>query len=188
MGSGKSTVASFFAGMGAKTIDADGIGHELLSPGKACFRSVVRNFGKGILKNGKIDRAKLGAIVFKKRKALAQLERIIHPAVRREILAQIRRNKKSVWVVDVPLLFEAGFDRFMDRTVVVTANRDKQIDRAVKKLNITRAEALQRIQRQMPQAQKIRRADFIIDNNGNISQTKQQVKRIWQKIQLKTKN
>ena len=188
LGSGKSTAASMFARCGARIVDSDRIAHGLIAASGNCYRPVVRAFGREILTNGRIDRKKLGRSVFNDRKALLRLERIVHPAVRKEIIKEVKKNKRKIIIVDVPLLFESGFDRMMDCTIVVKAGRKKQIERARRKLKVTRAEVLKRINRQWPQSEKIRRADFIINNNGTIQQLNQQVRKIWQKIQPKTKN
>ena len=85
-------------------------------------------------------------------------------------------------IIEVPLLFESGFDTLMDRTITVKANQRTQIERALKTMNITKAQARRRIGAQMPLRKKIRLADMIIDNNGTLKQTKKQVKQIWEKL------
>ncbi len=186
LGSGKSTVASIFKGLGAKVIDADKIAHQLIYPGQPCFLAVVKMFGKDILTSGKIDRAKVASQVFSNPKKRRQLEEIIHPAVRKVILAKIKKHKDGrrtgVLIVDVPLLFEVKLNDCVDCSIVVKANKAIQIVRATKLLGITRAEAQRRIKAQMPLRQKIRLADIIIDNNETLKQTQKQVKQIWEKL------
>ena len=183
LGSGKSTVAGMFAALGAEVLDADAIARQQTRPGTVCFRRIVKAFGKGILKAGRIDRKKVAQQVFRDPKQLRELERIVHPEVRKEISAQIKRLKrKKIVVIDVPLLFEAKMDRDVDISVVVNASRTHQIARAAKLLDISKAEARRRIKAQMPLRQKIRLADMIIDNDGTIQQTKEQVKQIWEKL------
>ncbi len=186
LATGKSTVAGIFAALGAKVIDADAIAHELMHPKGACFQSVVKLFGQDILSRGYIDRKKIAEIVFQDIKKLDQLVRIIHPEVRKEILKAIQSfkkgGKKKVVVVDVPLLFESKLHHYVDLSVVVKATQAQQVERAVDRLNITKAQARHRIKAQMPLREKIRLADIIIDNRGNITQIKKQVKRIWQEL------
>ena len=187
LGTGKSTVAGMFAALGAKVIDADKTAHRLIRPGAPCFRKVVKLFGKEILKAGGIDRKKVSQRVFKDRKLLIKLNRVVHPAVRNAMLAEIARYRKTKRyakvILDVPLLFETGMDKWVDQTIVVRSTRERQITRATRALGITEAEAKQRIRAQMPLQKKIRKADMIINNNGTINQSKKQVKKIWQKLQ-----
>lgn len=186
LGTGKSTVAGMFARRGAKVISADAIAHALLRPEGGCSREVLKAFGPGILADRQIDRRKLADIVFKDREALKVLTEIIHPKVRREIQKEIAHLKKtaprSIVVVDVPLLFEAGLNRQMDVTITVKAGRENQLKRSTKGLGISKAEALRRMKAQMPLRKKIRLADIIIDNNATTTETQKQVKAIWQKL------
>ena len=186
LGSGKSTVARMFAVFGAQIIDADKIAHQQMQPGTRCFRLIVKMFGKDILTSGRINRKKVAAQVFRDPKKLRKLERIIHPAVRKIILLKIKQYKRDkrnkAVVIDVPLLFEAKLNNYVDRSIVVKANKTVQIARAVKLLGITKAEAQRRIKAQMPLRQKIRLADMIIDNNATLTQTQKQVKQIWERL------
>ena len=189
LGTGKTTVAKMFFDLGAKVMDADAIAHRLMRRGGAAFKPIVRHFGEKILKAGEIDRRKLAEIVFNDVRQLDKLCRIIHPLVAKEIKDTIanfkRRQAKQTIVLDVPLLIEAGFNEWVDYVVVVKANRKMQLDRAVRRMGLTRAEAVKRLNVQMPILEKIRCADIIIDNRGNLTETKKQVRKIWQKIQRK---
>jgi len=161
---GKSTVAAMFARCGAVIIDADVLAHQVVEPGKPAWREIVKTFGKDILNPDRtIDRHRLGAIVFRSPAKRTQLERIIHPRVAREQqrLAReaTRKNPHAVVMYDVPLLFEAGIDKRVDITIVVTANQETQIARLNKRNGLSRTEALRRIKSQMPMAQKRRLAD-----------------------------
>ena len=167
---GQSTVAKMFGQCGAVVIDADELAREVVKPCKPAWRKIVKTFGRGILHpDCTINRHALGAIVFHDKKNLRRLERIIHPRVARE---QIRLTKqaakkekapKAVVIYDVPLLFEAGIDKRVDKVIVVTADRDTQIARLRKRNRLTRAEAIRRIHSQMPLSKKIRLADIVID-------------------------
>ena len=191
LGTGKSTVAGFFAGLGAVVLDADAIAHQLIGPRGACTGAVVKAFGSAILKGGNIDRRRLAAIVFHDPKKIKRLEGIIHPNVNKEISARLTEFKRDsqvqVVILDVPLLFESRLDRLVDYTVVVKAGRQNQMKRAVGKLRLSRGEALRRIRNQMPLREKIRRADIIIDNEGSLTKTYNQVKEIWQRIHRRKK-
>ena len=186
LGTGKSTVARMFMDFGAKVLDADRIAHQQMLPGAVCFRPIVKTFGKDILTAGRIDRKKVAARVFLDIKQLRKLEQIVHPAVRKVIIAKIRQYKKnrrkSVMVIDIPLLFESKLNRYVDFTIVVKASRTKQILRATKNLGMTKVDALRHIRAQMPLRQKIRLADIIIDNDGSLIKTKKQVVQIWEKL------
>ena len=184
LSAGKTTVASIFRKMGAQIIDADQWTHALMAPRGKCFKAVVREFGEDILVKGKIDRKKLGAIVFDDLKKLRKLEGIIHPVVRKMILETLKKlgKTKGIVILSVPLFFEGGYKRYVDLTMVVTASRRQSIQRACQCLRISKTEALRRIRRQMPQREKIRLADMIIDNNGTLQHTQKQVREIWEHI------
>ena len=184
LGTGKTTVARLFARQGARVVDADAIARRLIGIRGACHRRVVKEFGKEILSGRTIDRRKLAAIVFSDPKKRRRLESSIHPFVRMEIIRQFQRYKKtkSIMVVDVPLLFESGFDRLMNFTVVVKANRRQQLARITKRRTISRREALRRIKAQWPIVKKIALADFVVDNRGPLGSTQRQVKQIWKKV------
>ena len=186
LGTGKTTVAAMFADFGAKVLNADRIAHQQITPKGACFKRVVRTLGKNILTAGRIDRRKVAASVFTNSRQLHKLERIIHPVVRKVLRTKIQEYKKGkgkvVVVMDVALLFESKLNVDSDLTVVVKTSRVTQINRAIKQLNITKADAKRRIKAQMPLEKKIRIADMIIDNNGTLTNTKKQVKQIWEKL------
>lgn len=182
LGAGKTTVLEYFAQCGAVVIDTDGIVHELLAGGRCCH-AVGKAFPEAVI-GGRIDRKALGRIVFDQPRKLKLLEKILHPAVRRDVEQRIRslllkRSKPRMVVVDVPLLFEAKFDDLCDVTVVVRANQALQIKRLVKKRGMTIREILIRIRQQMPQGEKMKKADFIVDNRYTKAKTRAQIKKIW---------
>jgi dephospho-CoA kinase len=169
---GKTTVATMFRRYGAVVIDADELAREVVKPGKPAWRQIVRTFGRQILNPDRtINRHALGAIVFHDKKKLRRLEGIIHPRVAREqerLTRQASRsNPKAVVVYDVPLLFEAGIDKRVDKIAVVTADRDTQIARLKKRNGLTRTDALRRIKSQMPLSHKRRRADYVLDGTAD---------------------
>jgi len=178
-GSGKTTAAGFFRSFGAEIIDADKLARKSTIPGSQAYRKIIRAFGKDILsKNKAIDRRKLAGIVFNDKKLLKKLNSIIHPGVIRAIISRIRDSRSEIVVLDVPLLIEAGLRRLVDIVIVVKITRAKQIKRLQKKTALSNGEILNRIESQISQNAKLRFANFIIDNNGTIGETKIQVERI----------
>jgi len=168
---GKSTVAAMFARCGAMVIDADVLARQVVEPDKPAWREIVKTFGKAVLNPDRtLNRQQLGSIVFASPAKRKQLECIIHPRVAREqqrlTREAARNNPHPIVIYDVPLLFEAGIDKRVDITIVVTADRDTQIARLNKRNGLSRAEALRRIKSQMPLAQKRRQADHVIDGTS----------------------
>lgn len=165
---GKSTVAKMFKQCGAIIIDADELAREVVLPGKPAWRGIVRQFGKSVLNADRtINRQALGAIVFSCPVKRRVLERLIHPRVAREqrrlTREAARKDPSAVVIYDVPLLFEAGIDKRVDKIIVVTADRSTQITRLKNRNGLTRSEALRRIRSQMPLSEKLRKADMVID-------------------------
>lgn len=187
LSTGKSTVALMFKELGANVVSADSMVHSLMKPEGSCYHQIVKVFGTDICKNNKIDRHVLANIVFSDFKLLKKLEKIVHPFVKREILALIQQNHhriQEMLIVEIPLLFESDYWRKFDKTIVVSSTKKQQVERAIQKIGITKSQALQRIQLQMPLARKKQMADFVINNRGNKTDTKIQVKKIWQQIQM----
>ncbi|MCP9452648.1 MAG: dephospho-CoA kinase [Nitrospira sp.] len=185
---GKSTVASMFKRCGAVVIDADGLAHSVVEPGKPAWREIIKQFGRAVLNPDQtINRRALGSLVFRDPAKRKQLEHIIHPRVAREQQRLIRearaRNPRAVIVYDVPLLFEAGIGKQVDYIVVVSSDRNTQIARLQKRDGLSRAEALRRINSQLPLAQKRRLADFVLDGTTNKRRLFTQVKALFQHFQ-----
>ena len=185
---GKSTVAKMFKQCGAIVIDADELAHEVVKPGKPAWREIVKTFGKTVLNPDRtLNRRELGAIVFRSRTKRRQLEHLVHPRVAREqarLTRQAARTDPAVVVIyDVPLLFEAGIDKRVDTTIVVTADRKTQIARIKKRNGLSRAEAIRRISSQMPLAKKILRADYTIKGTLSRSEAMTTIRRILLDLQ-----
>jgi len=175
-GSGKSTVANMFKSFGAELIDADKIAHRVIRPGSEIYKKIINAFSRSILKKNKtIDRKKIAKVVFKDKKLLQKLNRIIHPEVIKIIENQICASTKDIVVLDAPLLIEAGLKRLVDKLIVVSIHKKKQIERALKKASLSEADILKRIKAQIPLKDKIRLADFVIDNSSTIGKTRKQV-------------
>lgn len=172
---GKSTVAAMFSHCGAVVIDADALARDVVTPGKPAWKEIVKTFGKGVLDPDRtLNRQALGAIIFRYPAKRQALERIIHPRVAREqrrlTKQAARNNPNAVVIYDVPLLFEADIDKRVDKSIVVTADRETQIARLKKRNDFSRAEAIRRIKSQMPLAKKRQRADYVL--NGTIEKNR----------------
>lgn len=184
--SGKSTVSEMLARFGADIIDADCIAREIVEPGQKAWEQIVKCFGEAILfPDGAIDRKKLGTIVFADEKERKKLEEITHPEIRRRIrekLDAVREAGRRVAVLDIPLLIEVGWTDMVQQLWLVYIDRDTQLERLMRRDNLTVAEAQQRLAAQMPLADKRKYADVIIDNGGSLEDTAAQVQKAWDKL------
>lgn len=186
--SGKSLVARIFKALGAHVIDADRIVHELLSPGEEAWKEVLDHFGEDILlPDRSIDRRKLGRIIFNDRQERQWLNGCLHPKVFEVYTIQVRRilerSPDAIIVFDAALLIETGFHRRMDKTVVVYAEPEQQIERLVLRDGFTREEAIRRIESQMPLSEKRMHADYVIENTGTREQAKEYARHVYEKIE-----
>ena len=185
--SGKTSVAGLFRSMGAYVADADEISRHALDRGTDCYEKTVEAFGRGILcADGAVDRKKVASIVFSNSKAMAMLNGIIHPYVREIIRSDSARayaeDPKRMIVWDVPLLFETGYDTEVAKTIVVTARQSLRIQRVVERDGSTKAAALRRIRAQMPDREKVRRADYVIRNNGSWEELEQRTREVFYEL------
>jgi len=189
LASGKTAVARMFRQQGALVLDADKIAHKAISKGSACYRKIVRVFGKGCLnKDYTISRRKLARVAFGNRTNQRQLTSIIHPWVISTItkrLKQCRMKKKyKAVIVDAVLLIESGLYKKMDVNIVVKSTQAMQLERVLKYRDLSLDQARQRMKFQMPLARKIKYADYVIDNRSTLKNTKEQVKRLWKKFKF----
>jgi dephospho-CoA kinase len=187
--SGKSLVAKVFQDLGAHIIDADKIVHELLEPGQQAWEEVVEYFGPEIVFPDKtIDRRKLGEIVFKDAEKRAWLNQCLHPKVFAVYNARAKhlcaRALHAVIVLDAALLIETGYHKKMDRIVVVYSDQEQQMERLTSRDRFSREQALVRIRSQMPLSEKLKQADYVIENTGTREETEQQAREIFQKLKL----
>jgi dephospho-CoA kinase len=192
---GKSTVAGMLRELGCRVLEADKIAHRMIEPGAAAYDGVAHEFGSGILlRDGRVDRQKLGAMVFADPKKLARLNAIVHPpvlAAQDQELAAIEQSEPhAIAVVEAALLIEAGFHRKLDYLVVTWCTSEQQIERLTKQdgsLGARRAltveEARQRIAAQMPVEEKLGMADERIDCSGSFEHTRKQVVALYAKLQ-----
>jgi dephospho-CoA kinase len=182
LGMGKSTAAKFFAEAGVPVHDSDAVVHALYEGNAA---SLIEQAFPGSTAGGKVDRAKLGEMVINDSPALARLEAIVHPLVfasREKFLAEAAARGAPVVVLDVPLLFETAADRRCDAVVVVSAPAELQRARAFKRPGMTDDKLYALLAKQMPDAEKRRRADFVIDSSQDFDHTRAQIRDILQSI------
>ncbi|MDW7652309.1 MAG: dephospho-CoA kinase [Bacillota bacterium] len=180
---GKSTVGKLFAELGAYRIDTDMLARQVVEPGEPAYVAIVHFFGEGIIgPDGRLDRQRLAAAVFSDPKKLDALNKMTHPPVRTLLqakLEQARSEGECIVLVEVPLLYEAGFDRDVDCVVVVFTDEQTQLARLMARNGFSEDEARQRILAQMPVAEKAARADYVIDNSKAPDNTKAQVTELW---------
>jgi dephospho-CoA kinase len=180
---GKSTVGRMLTELGAEVIDADRIVHAVLAPDGAAYPVVVAAFGVGILAlDGTINRRKLGDLVFTDADALARLEQLTHPPVIAIIEERITASTAPVVAVEAIKLLESGVSDDYEAIWVTTCPETAQLKRLMKSRRLTREEALRRIHAQPPQAEKIARADVVIDTSGTLDETRAQVIAAWENI------
>lgn len=186
--SGKSTVSKMLADMGFPIVDADLIARLVVEPGTDTLKEIEAAFGSQvILPEGALNRAKLGELIFNDPESRQQLNNIIHPAIRKEMLRQraafLADGHKNV-ILDIPLLFESKLFNFADRILVVSVSEQNQLMRLMERNGLTEKEALARIGSQLPMSEKEAGADAVIFNNGTIEETKQQLVNILNEWQM----
>ena len=183
MGSGKTTFARFLASAGdGEHLDADEIAKRLMNPGRAGYEPVLEEFGTYITdEQGYIQPDKLADEVFGNPEKLSRLESILHPLVRQHMEETIKEARKSFYVLDVPLLFEAGMQELCDWTVTVVADVEKVVERMTER-GFSRENIEQRRKRQMSEEEKIKRADEVVRNNGSLEELSQRAEQILERI------
>lgn len=195
--SGKSTVGEMFVARGAYLVQADRIAHALMQPGEPVYNEVVRHFGRGILNpEGSINRAKLAEVAFgaatgaegERASRIEELNRIVHPSVIRSqeewVSAIGRQNPQAVAIVEAALLLEAGVGDRFDQLIVVTCNTEERVVRFAARqkigLEAARKEVVRRMAAQMSDEEKVKAADYVIENSGSLDDTRAQVLRLWE--------
>ncbi|MGA8432807.1 MAG: dephospho-CoA kinase [Candidatus Sulfotelmatobacter sp.] len=193
--SGKTAIGEMFVGLGAHLTQADRIAHALMEPGQYVYEQVISTFGRGILNpDGRISRAKLAEAAFGSEgnasSRIEELNRIVHPAVVRrqnEWMEEIARHHPGgVAIVEAALIIEAGAAKDFDRLIVVTCADEQRAERFAARQNMpldaARKEVARRMAAQLPDAEKIKTADFVIDNSGALDHTGTQVQQVWGKL------
>lgn len=182
---GKSLVLQMLRDLGAETIDADRLYHELISPGTPLWTALRSRFGDGIIgPDGEIDRRALGGIVFNDPVALADLDRITHPTVIAAAAERIRNSKATVIAIDAVKLVQSGMSELCDRVWLVDCDPTLQLSRLIERNGLSETEARRRIAAQ-PDFDAVRaRADLTIDNSGEIEATRRQVEEAWRELPI----
>ena len=201
--SGKSVVGEMFVGLGAHLAEADRIAHQLMQPGQPVYDEVVRHFGREILDpDGGVNRAKLAEAAFGagpakgRRSRIEELNRIVHPAVIRsqeEWMEEIgRQDPHAVAMVEAALILEAHSRERFDRLLVVTCSEEQRAARFASRQKVdveaARKEVTRRMAAQIPDEEKIKAADYVIDNSGSLEHTREQVREVWQRLRDKAEN
>jgi len=188
--SGKSTVARMFSELGAVVVNADELAREVVAPGSATLAAVVREFGPGVLRpDGSLDREGLGRRVFADGTVRRRLEALLHPAIRElseSRLAALRRSAAPLIIYEAPLLFEAGAETRVDAVLVVTVSEAEQLRRLVERDRFSEAEARARMAAQMPQAEKVARADWLIDSDCSLEVLQGRVADLYARLTART--
>jgi dephospho-CoA kinase len=191
--SGKSVVGEMFVALGAQLIQADAIAHELMQPGEAVYQEVLQHFGEGILNpDGTVNRARLAEAAFgaaggNQRSRIHELNQIVHPAVIRrqdEWMAHVgRADPRAIAMVEAALILEAGAAKRFDRLVVVTCRPEQRIQRWGARVGVDEETARREVERRMaaqfPDEEKIKSANYVIDNSGSLDETRKQVAKVY---------
>jgi dephospho-CoA kinase len=194
--SGKSVVGEMFVALGAHLIQADAIAHQLMQPGEAVYQEVVRHFGSGILNpDATVNRARLaeaafGASAENKSSRIEELNHIVHPAVisrQDEWMDEVgRKNPQAIAIVEAALVLEAGASQRFDQLVVVTCHPEQRIQRWAARVGVdeetARREVARRMAAQLPDEDKIKAAQYVIDNSGSLDETRKQVAKVYAEL------
>ena len=180
---GKTEVSKVLRDLGAEVISADEAGHESYRSGTEGWREVVAEFGEGILApGGEVDRGKLGTIVFEDERALSRLNAIVHPRVRSMVEGRIRGSRErggGVVVVEAALLLEASWASLADEVWVTVAREEQVVERVQGRDRLDEEAVGARLRSQMSQAERISRADAVIDNSGSLEDLRDRVRELW---------
>lgn len=181
-GSGKSTVAAMFRRAGIPVIDADLVSKKVMAPGERAYSNIVLELGSGILlPNGRIDRKKLGEIVFANPARRKRLEAATHPAILEiieEYLEKLSKKGCRAAMIEAALIHETGIKEIFEKVICVRCDEETQLRRVMARDSISREEALSRFKTQMDAKLKALESDHVIDNSGNLDETRAQVERI----------
>lgn len=189
IGSGKSSVAKWFVSRGLAVIDVDKEVHKILDKNEI-ITLITREFGNKYIENRKINRRLLGGLVFNNKQARKTLEEIIHPLVLNRMIAicqDLEAKGEEIVIIDIPLLYEAGWDVYVDEVWLVYVPLEIQIERIMKRNNFSRKEAEVRIRAQIPLEDKVKKADIVIDNSRSWKCTEDQLEKILEQLNIRIK-
>ncbi len=186
VGSGKSVVCEYLKNKGVPVVSTDELARKAVMPGTAAYDQIVSYFGKDVLSDdGTLNRKKLRSIITEDRNKKEMLEQFVHPEVFVQMEKEFEASKKKhapIIAVEVPLLFEAGLEKKFDFVLTISVNADVRVKRLMARDQITRKEAEAFMGIQMPEADKIKKSDFVIDNNGSIKETLVKVDRFYENL------
>ncbi|WP_148888399.1 dephospho-CoA kinase [Streptococcus cristatus] len=184
--SGKSTVTEFLRQQGYQVIDADQVVHELQEPGERLYQALLSTFGSAILQeDGRLDRPKLGAMIFGNPDLLTQSSQLQNEIIREELAHRrdLLAETEDIFFMDLPLLFELEYDNWFDQIWLVDVTEETQLSRLMARNDLSQEEAEKRISAQLSLQEKQKRADVLIDNNGLLEGTRQQLRDALQKLE-----
>ena len=184
--SGKSTVTEFLRQQGYQVIDADQVVHELQEPGERLYQALLSAFSPAILQeDGRLDRPKLGAMIFGNPELLAQSSQIQNQIIREELAGRrdLLAEMEDIFFMDLPLLFELQYEDWFDQIWLVDVTEETQLSRLMTRNSLSQEEAEKRIAAQLSLQEKRKRADVLIDNNGSLEETRQQLRDALQKLE-----
>lgn len=184
---GKSVVADILREKGCYVDNADLLAQSLMQPGREAFQAVVNHFGQEILtQDGKIDRQKLGRIIFNTPEERATLNNLTHPLILNKVREKVASLEKSgdyeIYVTEAALIFEAGYQFFYDRVVLTFCQLEIQAERLLKRDGLSREEACLKIKSQWPLDKKIQLADYLIDTSGPLTETVEQTEELYLRL------
>jgi dephospho-CoA kinase len=187
IGSGKTSAARIFVKLGIRLVDSDVLARVVVEPGRPALAKIRERYGDGVINgDGTLSRERLRDIVFHDAAALSDLNAIVHPAVYAEMAAEMERYRSdpgdAILMLDIPLLYESGGDKIVDRVVVVWVDRETQISRLMARDGFSRDAAVNRIEKQMDLDEKKRRADFVVDNTGTLEDLERRVAEVFEKL------
>lgn len=184
LGAGKSKACQFLKEKGAYIFDADKVAKNILHSNPDVQGKILEAFGPGIVEDGKVDSQKLAKAAFSSEENQTILNDIVHPVVIEEFEKKCDevKDKKDLFVVDAPLIFESGFDSHLDHTVVIYTTYKHRLERSLRRGKISRDEILRRIELQMPEEEKRGLASYVIENNGSIEELKKLMYELYDEL------
>ena len=189
IGSGKTVVCKFLKQMGCSIYHADDIAKRLYKKNVSLKKKLIKSFGAGVLDNKeRISLLKLRKLVFSSKLNQRRVGMIVHPFVISEIMKRINLDRKSFIVVEAALIFETNFDKYLDYTILVYSDIKKRVKRVVKRNNITGSDVKKIIKLQIPEKEKIKKADFVVSNNCSINELKRNVRLVFKAIKQRVQN
>ena len=182
--SGKSVISKMLEEHGALLIDADEVSRELVAPHTKCWEKLISSFGKEILQEDlTLDRKKIADRVFNNPEELSKLNSLLHPEIIEQIEVQLKsiqeKDPEAIVIIDAALLVETGMYKKYDKLIVVRANEETQVKRIMARDSMSQIEAKRRIHSQLPLKDKIKKADFVIKNDGGLRETREQVEKVF---------